>query len=208
VQSAPLPDQKKDYIMRKLLFACAALAALTMPANAAFVATLGNNPTSATGHFSNAVNGATFVDDFTFSLSGASQFVAFASATNDFAVTGGSDFISNFTGQLFSFGADLLPFTADDVARSPIATPHPCADNPGNCQALSGSAILDAGGYYLQFTGTGGGTAGYGGDLTTAAIAAVPEPSTWAMMILGFAGIVTMAARRKRKETGHAFRWA
>ena len=32
---------------------------------------------------------------------------------------------------------------------------------------------------------------------TTAAIAAVPEPSTWAMMILGFAGMGFMAYRRK-----------
>ena len=196
-------------MMRKFLLTCTALAALTMPASAAFVASLGNNPTSGTGHFSNTVNGATFVDDFTFSLSGAPQFVAFASATNDFVGgTASTDFITNFTGQLFSFGADLLPFTADDVAQNAAATATPCADNPSNCQVLSGNAILDAGGYYLQFTGTGGGTAGYGGDLTTAAVAAVPEPSTWAMMIIGFAGIVVTAARRKRKELGHAFRWA
>ena len=31
-------------------------------------------------------------------------------------------------------------------------------------------------------------------------IAAVPEPSTWAMMILGFCGIVVMGARNKRKN--------
>ena len=30
-------------------------------------------------------------------------------------------------------------------------------------------------------------------------VAAVPEPSTWAMMILGFAGIGFMAYRRKSK---------
>jgi hypothetical protein len=29
---------------------------------------------------------------------------------------------------------------------------------------------------------------------------AVPEPSTWAMMILGFAGVSFMAYRRSRKE--------
>jgi hypothetical protein len=187
-------------MIRKLLFTAAALLTVTTASQAGFVATLGNNPTSATGHFSNAVNGATFVDDFTFSLSGSPQFVAFASATNDFAVSGGPDFISNFTGQLFSFGTDLLPFTADDFAVNPIATPHPCADNPGNCQALSGSALLNAGGYYLQFTGTGGGTAGYGGDLTTAPVAGVPEPATWAMMLLGFAGIGFMAYRRRGEK--------
>ena len=37
--------------------------------------------------------------------------------------------------------------------------------------------------------------------------AAVPEPSTWAMMLLGFAGIVFMGARNRRRE-GHPFRLA
>jgi hypothetical protein len=36
-------------------------------------------------------------------------------------------------------------------------------------------------------------------------VAAVPEPSTWAMMILGFCGIVVMGARSRRRE-GHPFR--
>jgi hypothetical protein len=31
------------------------------------------------------------------------------------------------------------------------------------------------------------------------AVAAVPEPATWSMMILGFAGIGFMAYRRSRK---------
>ena len=35
----------------------------------------------------------------------------------------------------------------------------------------------------------------------TAEISAVPEPSTWAMMILGFAGIGVIAYRRKSKPT-------
>jgi PEP-CTERM motif len=33
----------------------------------------------------------------------------------------------------------------------------------------------------------------------TSAVGAVPEPSTWAMMILGFAGIGFMAYRQKAK---------
>jgi PEP-CTERM motif len=41
------------------------------------------------------------------------------------------------------------------------------------------------------------------GQVTLAA--PVPEPSTWAMMIIGFAGIVFMGAR-KRREGGAAFR--
>jgi len=191
--------------MRKFLATCAALAVLSAPANAAFVQSLGNNPNSATGHFSNAVLGTTFVDDYTFNLIGGPQFVAFASATNDYATP--FDFITNFTGQLFSFGADLLYSTADDVAVGPLNLAQPCADNPGGCQYLAGASILNAGGYYLQFTGTGGGTAGYGGDLTTAQIAAVPEPATWGMMLLGFAGVGFMAYR-KRRQTGAGLRLA
>jgi hypothetical protein len=44
-----------------------------------------------------------------------------------------------------------------------------------------------------------GGPIQLGDGLTreTLTIAAVPEPSTWAMMILGFAGIGFMAYRRK-----------
>ena len=38
-------------------------------------------------------------------------------------------------------------------------------------------------------------------------VAAVPEPATWAMMLLGFMGIVVMGARNRRRD-GHAFRLA
>ncbi len=34
----------------------------------------------------------------------------------------------------------------------------------------------------------------------TSSVGAVPEPSTWAMMILGFAGIATLAFRQRRKS--------
>lgn len=35
-------------------------------------------------------------------------------------------------------------------------------------------------------------------DVTVSAVSAVPEPSTWAMMILGFAGVGFMAYRRRK----------
>jgi PEP-CTERM motif len=41
------------------------------------------------------------------------------------------------------------------------------------------------------------GDGGHGGTIAVEAITAVPEPSTWAMMILGFAGIGFLAYRRK-----------
>jgi hypothetical protein len=36
-------------------------------------------------------------------------------------------------------------------------------------------------------------------SIQTLTVAAVPEPSTWAMMLLGFAGVGFMAYRRKNK---------
>jgi hypothetical protein len=36
---------------------------------------------------------------------------------------------------------------------------------------------------------------------TVSGVSVVPEPSTWAMMILGFAGVGAMAYRRSRKGT-------
>jgi PEP-CTERM motif len=40
---------------------------------------------------------------------------------------------------------------------------------------------------------------GVDGTTFTSAVSAVPEPSTWAMMLLGFAGVGFMAYRRKSK---------
>ncbi|WP_120716539.1 FxDxF family PEP-CTERM protein [Tsuneonella amylolytica] len=52
----------------------------------------------------------------------------------------------------------------------------------------------------LTINGRSRGAGSYGGDLSFVPTAAVPEPATWALMLLGFAGIgVTMRRRRKDK---------
>jgi PEP-CTERM motif len=63
--------------------------------------------------------------------------------------------------------------------------------------APSGLNLLFWNGGNFPVVGTGN-QGGFGGA-TYAEIAAVPEPSTWAMMVLGFAGIGFMAYRRKSK---------
>jgi hypothetical protein len=58
------------------------------------------------------------------------------------------------------------------------------------------------GAIYTPVTGEPGFVAGSAGPVTydlTSLAADVPEPSTWAMMILGFAGVGFMAYRRKSK---------
>jgi hypothetical protein len=60
--------------------------------------------------------------------------------------------------------------------------------------ALTG--ILGPGTYYVEITGTNNVTTlGVGGSVITSG---VPEPATWAMMVLGFAGL-SYAAFRQRK---------
>ena len=58
----------------------------------------------------------------------------------------------------------------------------------------------NGGGGPIVGTGNQGGFAG----TTYTAVAAVPEPSTWAMVLFGFAGIGFMAYRRSRKDQGLA----
>ena len=60
---------------------------------------------------------------------------------------------------------------------------------------------------YTSWTNTGFETGGCPGCGPTPNIGGVPEPTTWAMMIIGFLGIGGMALRRRRQGE-HAFRVA
>ena len=183
--------------IRQLLLAAATLVTMTTAGNAAIVANLGVNPTSATGAFSHAVGGTTFDDQITFQLVGGPAFLTIASVTNNFADAASQ--ITGFTGSVFRIVGAIGG--GDDVrVIGPVAATANCG---ANCQGFGGSAVLAApGDYYLNLSGTGGGTAGYGGTLSTS-VSAVPEPATWAMMLLGFASVGFMAYRRR---TQNAFR--
>ena len=49
----------------------------------------------------------------------------------------------------------------------------------------------------ISVAGTTGGAASFSGNLSFASVAAVPEPGTWALMLLGF-GAVGFSMRRRR----------
>ena len=53
--------------------------------------------------------------------------------------------------------------------------------------------------YIINSVGIGDFLGGIDVSVADIAVAAVPEPATWSMMILGFAGIGFMAYRRSRK---------
>jgi hypothetical protein len=64
---------------------------------------------------------------------------------------------------------------------------------------ISGSGFLDSNSSQFHVLEGGTATATLFAEVTNA-VAAVPEPSTWAMMILGFAGVGFMAYRRRNQS--------
>jgi hypothetical protein len=165
-------------------------------ANAAVVGNLGVDPTSAQGFFSNTVGGGSFSDFYLFQLIGGPEFVTIASATNVFpGGSSSSDFITNFTGEVFrQLGATPDPTTDPGVLGPAGATP--CPLQPTTCQGLAGSALLLAGNYYLDISGIGGGTSGYGGNL---AVSSVPLPGALALFGGGIAFLFGLFGLRKRQ---------
>jgi hypothetical protein len=98
-------------------------------------------------------------------------------------------------GSQASFTVATGPF--DYASAFPVSS---TSDGSGTIEidALDG-LIMDVAS--LRF-GLGNDTSGSAADLSLISVtfsAAVPEPSTWAMMILGFAGVGFMAYRRKSK---------
>jgi len=181
--------------MKRFLLAATALAALalTTPAQAQYVQSVGDNPTSATGTFNHAVFGTTFDDFITFTLSGPAPYhITFGTAENTY--TNSADFITGFTGQLFQqVGA---PGGGDDIPVNPPVFAAGCPTNPTGCQVLSGSATLPTGAYFLELTGTGGGTAGYSGSVTSLAVPA-PLAGAGLLPLLGLAGVLGWRRRRR-----------
>jgi hypothetical protein len=83
--------------------------------------------------------------------------------------------------------------TGTGIIGSILINPHAGSTDQFEHHALTDLA-LGAGTYTLNVAGTRGTTATFTGNIS---FAAVPEPGTWAMMLLGF-GAVGFAMRRRR----------
>jgi len=185
--------------MKKLLLAAVALVALSLPAQAVVV-NLQTNPNSATGNFSLAPGGALFEDQVVFGLSGGPQFVTIANATNTFA-SATTDRITNWVASIYSAGLDQIVNNTDDVLLFGPQAAQACII-VANCQFVGGSGtIFGSGLYYAEFTGQGGGTSGYSGNISTIAVSEVPIPAVGAGLPGIIAGFGAYLAWRKRKKS-------
>jgi hypothetical protein len=190
--------------MRKFIvpaaLAIAVLAGGAVPSQASLVLdlgsfNLGNTPATATlARPAGVGETGTFVDDYTFSTS-VTSFVTGSSVTNNFGAT---------SGQIID-GLSVTLFSGSPNTGSSLETALANLLAPGVQFGSIAPFTIAPGTYYVEIAGTVAGptdTSHYGGSFS---ISAVPEPSTWAMMILGFIGVGFMAYRRKDKQAGFRF---
>jgi hypothetical protein len=188
--------------VRKLLLTAVAVLALGASAKGDVIVDLGVNPSSGTGAFANTNPGTglggsgAFTDNYTFQLVGGPQFLSIASVTNVFASL--DQVISGFTGAVLDAGPNGVIGGGDDFfVIGPVgATPCPIVPD---CQGFAGSAILNAGNYFLELTGNSGLNAGYGGNLSTAPLA-VPGPIAGAGLPGLLAGLIGLWGWRRRRR--------
>lgn len=191
--------------MKKFVLMMAGIAAFAAPANAQAV--LSENFESGSGAFVLTGN-AVLATSATYSVCCGTP----NDSTNSFVAFGGGDLPSGIAGASFTTllgqlydvtfdygafgnGSEALVFSVDGQSF----TFNPVADNglvntfqPGQFSFIGSGAATN-----LLITSSGGN--GVDALVDNVAVnAAVPEPATWGMMLLGFAGVGTALRRRRR----------
>ncbi len=145
-------------------------------------------------------------------LSGGSFTGTFLAPSNTFPLAPSTyDYLHNFSVNLYTANGSLFSTLSSSTSGSYLAISDNYLDIYGGEQIT----FVANGTNYLQlvvpvtFNGTGSIMPGLDTSyaevgtnyayLATGQVAAVPEISTWAMMLLGFAGVGFMACRRKAK---------
>jgi hypothetical protein len=182
--------------MRRLIIALAGATALTVGSAASAAVTIGstggtngttsalvtdgtNNPNKIEFDTTNAAAGS-FTSWFNF-FSDGSDLGAF-SATTATSPASTIDLLSLFTGgNMTTAGTTLVTSAAGSGATGSLT-----------------SALLPDTWYTFQYSGTLATAGNVSGPASFYAAAAVPEPATWGLMLLGFGGI-GMALRRRRR---------
>ena len=180
--------------MRKFLYAAAAAAALAVSstANAAVIVTVPAppvyTPPTSGGLIGQVAAGTTANDTFTFTVVGAPALFSGQLSNTSLGPNGAGNL--NFSNIVLDGMSGLFSLVTQPGAAETWA----CCTPNGN-----GSVLLGLGQHTLTYTvaNTSSVLGTYGGNFNFA-VAPVPEPATWAMMLLGFAGI-GMVMRRGRK---------
>ena len=151
------------------------------------------------------INGASAAEPFGDTTSFASVGSNFAPASASIAISGSNNYIGLYLGSVDSFNNIILTDSqGNSVSYSGAQLFNP--NNPTGNQGNGGSVYLnffDTGATFTSITFTSTGTAEEFDNLTIGS--AVPEPATWAMMILGFLGLGFLGYRR---SSNSAFRVA
>jgi hypothetical protein len=158
-----------------------AAAALLTSATGSFAATGPLDLSTGSTGFSNTPLAGSFLDVYTFNA--VSSFVLNASVTTVLNGAQDVDFTSIFiTGPSGTF--NLMPLLADPVEV--WATP-------------AAGFQFGPGAYSLSLMGVNSAAAGsYGGNIAVSAVAAVPEPETYALMLAGLGAVGFIARKRRR----------
>jgi len=186
--------------MKTLAIAFAGAAALALPSAANATLTI-TPPTTVTVSSSNQISSIECRIDFE-DTNADSPFSDTVSWTNDEAGVYWFRVITNaFLG---ANGPDDVDITAAFITGTGILSPINLLADPGNTDlselfTLNNLGLI-AGNFTLTVEGTRGDSSTIGGH---ADATAVPEPATWAMMLLGF-GAIGFSARRSRKKAALA----
>jgi len=156
-----------------------------------FVAFTAQFTLDVTGGF--ATSGTGSITDINFG--GSKPLTLITLSTPDANYGGTVGFRSNGGTDYFGFDS-AVPITASGGLLFAVSSSPSWSNN-----ALFGVYANGSGGYVAGLFGSAGdGPFLYGeSSATVQQVAAVPEPATWAMMVLGFAGIGFMAFRSKSK---------
>jgi len=202
--------------MKRMLFGLALGVLAASPASAGIV-NMGFETNSLNPWFANPAAGGSIVVQST--QVNAGNYAAQLTAGAEGIYTTLSQVISLTAGETITFAAkfitsDYMPFNDDAKVTILNFTNGITTTSFAQSVLSSGNTIFntyDSGWVNLSFTATQTGTynfnagvqnigdSGVSSQLFLDTVAAVPEPTTWAMMLLGFAGVGFMAYRRKAK---------
>jgi hypothetical protein len=187
--------------VRGLLSACfgAVLSIFAQSASAATIlynVDLGSGADSVVGEITTdghtGVLGAKDIVSFSLQITSGGQTATLS--TGDQVRVNGNNFTATTSGLSFNFssnsGGNLLLFNTDGGGFNDVCfndKSESCSDNRSAVGLTVGNQ--DIGANFISETGT----------FEFGVASGVPEPSTWAMMILGFTGIGFMAYRRRSK---------